>query len=93
MLGTKNVIGDDVARRHLPPVAPPFIEAADALAAFKAIVSDSKHAVVAVEFMGMTPAVEVDIVPVFQLTALQRVPESSFIGVIKAVRVHGCTQP
>ncbi len=93
MLGMKNVIGDDVTCRHLSLVAPPFIETADAVATFKAIVSDSEYAIIAVEFMGVTAAIEVDIVPVFQLEALQRLPDFEFVGVVNAVRVHGCPQP
>src|SRR6266508_6779635 len=61
----------------------PAIEFAIFLASLKAIVADYHYAVRQVEFVGIAPAVAIDVVPVSRLELIKRVPE---IGLV--VRAH-----
>src|SRR5882672_3123522 len=57
----------------------PLIEFSDLFTPFKPVVTHHLHAVRDEEFMGSTPFVEVNVVPICHLKTLKSVPEGEFV--------------
>src|SRR6266567_4207339 len=88
-------IVDQMPRGRVAALPAPGVERADLVVSPELVVADREQAVVHIKFVGFDSGIEIDVIPVVRLQAVEREPQRRFIAIMDArhggLRAGRCT--